>query len=122
MVDDTEDGVEGACKCLVSINERSGNLRKDLKKEILEAVSSLRQYFIQVKTNLESKREANKTLELEVRECKEEIQRLRNRPSTHKGQVAPSIDTERMETVTECQGLTPTGRDGKLYSDAVERK
>jgi hypothetical protein len=48
MADDTEYGVEGAFKCLFSIMERSGNLRKDLKKEILEAVSSLKQYFTQV--------------------------------------------------------------------------
>jgi len=41
MADDTEDGVEGAFKCLVSIIERSGNLRKDLKKEILEMSQTL---------------------------------------------------------------------------------
>ena len=56
MAEDTEDGVEGAFKCLVSITERSGNLRKDLKKEILEAVSNLRHYFTQLQTNLESKK------------------------------------------------------------------
>jgi hypothetical protein len=37
----SDDGVEGAFKCLVSITERSGNLRKDLKKEAVVAVSSL---------------------------------------------------------------------------------
>ena len=42
MAEDTEDGVEGTFKCLVSITERSGKLSKDLKKEILEAVSNLR--------------------------------------------------------------------------------
>jgi hypothetical protein len=63
MADDTEDGIGGALKCLVSITERSGNLRKDLKIEILEAVSSLRHYFVHVQTNLESKREANKALD-----------------------------------------------------------
>ena len=31
MADDADEGVEGAFKCLVSITERSGNLRKDLK-------------------------------------------------------------------------------------------
>lgn len=94
MADDAEDGVEGAFKCLVSITERSGNLRKDLKKEILEAVSSLRHYFIQVQTNLESKSETNKALELEVKTCKEELQKLRNWASTQTRQVEPSMDTE----------------------------
>ena len=73
MAEDKEDGVEGAFKCLVSITEGSGNLRKYLKKETLEAVSSLRQYFIQIQNNLVSKSEANHTLELEVKDCKEEI-------------------------------------------------
>jgi len=78
MADDAEDGVEGAFKCLVSITERSGNLRNDLKKEIIKAVSSLRHSFVQVQRNLECKRERNKALELDVKACKEEIQRLRN--------------------------------------------
>jgi hypothetical protein len=59
MADDTEDGVEGAFKCLVSVTERSENLRKDMKKEILEAVSRLRHYFAQIQTKLESKKETN---------------------------------------------------------------
>jgi hypothetical protein len=96
MAEDTEDGVEGAFKCLVSIMERSGNLRKDLKKEILEAVSNLRLHFIQIQTNLECKSEANKVLGLEIKVCKEEIDRLRNWASSRSGQVAPSLDTERM--------------------------
>ena len=118
MADDTEDGVEGAFKCLVSITERSGNLRKDLKKEILEAVSSLRHHFVQVQTNLECKREENKVLELEVKACKEEIQRLRTWATSRMGQVAPSMDTEQRETVT-CQVPASAGTAEKLYSEAV---
>jgi acetolactate synthase regulatory subunit len=67
MVDDVDEGVEGAFKCLVSITDRSCNLRKDLKKEILEAVSSLKDYIAHVQSNLDSKTEANKKLELEVK-------------------------------------------------------
>jgi hypothetical protein len=83
------------------------------------ATSRPQKPLIQDKTNLEYKREVKKTLELVVRECKEEIKRLRNRPSILKGQVAPSMDTELKETVAACQWLTPAGRDRKLYSDAV---
>jgi hypothetical protein len=39
----------------VFITERSDNLRNDLKKDILEAVSSLRNYFVNVQPNLEAK-------------------------------------------------------------------
>jgi hypothetical protein len=62
MADDAVDGTEGFFKRLVSVTERSGNLRKDLKKEILELVSSLRHYLAQVQTNLEAKTTANKDL------------------------------------------------------------
>jgi len=119
MAEDTEDGVEGAFKCLVSITERSGNLRKDLKKEILEAVSNLRHYFTQLQTNLECKKETNKVLESEVKACKEEIDRLRNWASSSSGQVAPSRDRERKETTTACQVPAPAGGAGKLYADVL---
>ena len=66
MAEDADEGVEGAFKCLVSITDRSCNLRKDLKKEILEAVSSLRDYIAHVQSNLDSKTDANKKLELET--------------------------------------------------------
>ena len=117
MADDAD---EGAFKCLVNITERSGNLRKDLKKEILEAVSNLRHYFAHVKTNLESKTEANKELEKEVKECKVEIKNLRTWASSRTRQVAPSMDTVRRETDIANQVPAPVGNAGKLlYSEAV---
>jgi hypothetical protein len=70
MADGADEGVEGSFKRFVSVTERSGNLRKDLKKKILEAVSSLRHYFAQVQTNLEAKTATNKDLEMEVKACK----------------------------------------------------
>jgi hypothetical protein len=76
MADDADEGVEGSFIRLVSVTERSGNLRKNLKKEILEVVSSLRYYLAQVQTNQEAKTAANKDLELEVKARKEEIQWL----------------------------------------------
>ena len=42
MVDDVNEGIESALKCVMSVTERSGNLRNDLKKYILEEVSGLR--------------------------------------------------------------------------------
>jgi len=45
MADDVNQHVEDAFKILVSITEKSVNLRKDLKKDILESVSTLRREF-----------------------------------------------------------------------------
>ena len=60
MAEDADEGVEGAFKCLVSITDGSCKIRKDLKKKILDAVSSLRDYVAHVQSNLHSKTEANK--------------------------------------------------------------
>jgi hypothetical protein len=77
--------------------EKSGNLRNGLRKDILEAVSSLRNYFVQVQTKLEAKAAAHKELEREARESREEIQRLRGDESNKMGQVVPPPDQIRHE-------------------------
>jgi hypothetical protein len=50
MADDENQRVENAFNTLVSITEKSGNLRKDLKNNILESVSTLRKIFSKLKT------------------------------------------------------------------------
>jgi hypothetical protein len=77
MADDDKDDLERALARLVEVTEKSGNLRNDLRKDILEAVSSLRNYFMQVQTELEAKTAAHKKkLEREARESRKEIQRV----------------------------------------------
>ena len=98
MADDVNEGVENALKCLVSVTERSCNLRNDLKKEILEAVSSLRNYFVKVQTILEAKTAAQKELEKKVKEGKDETQRLRGIARSSTRQEAPPLDPVRRET------------------------
>jgi hypothetical protein len=48
--DDEDQHIEDVFNTLVSITERSGNLRKDLKNDILESVSTLRKVFSKMKT------------------------------------------------------------------------
>ena len=47
------------------ITEKSGNLRKDLKQDILQFVNTLRIVFVKMKTKLENKSKENNKL------CKE---------------------------------------------------
>jgi hypothetical protein len=117
MADNVNEGVECALKCLVSVTERSSNLRNDLKKDILEVVSSLRNYFLHVQTNLEDKTAAHKELEREVKQSKDEIQRLRGIVSSRMGHVEPSHDSIQREMRGVRQMLTPDGKDRKLYSE-----
>jgi hypothetical protein len=47
--------VEDALNVLVSVTEKSGNLRSDLRKDILKAVSNLRSEFAKLKSEVEEK-------------------------------------------------------------------
>ena len=60
MADDVIQRVEDAFQTLVSITEKSGNLRKDLKDDILISVSTLRKEFSQLKIQLENVNRENK--------------------------------------------------------------
>jgi len=44
-----EDAFEDTLNVLVIVTEKRGNLRKDLKEDILKAVSSLREEFVNLK-------------------------------------------------------------------------
>jgi uncharacterized Zn finger protein len=96
---------------LLSVTERSGNLRNNLKKDILEAVSSLRNYFVQVQITLEAKTTTYKELERQVKENKDEIQWLRDIVRSRTRHEAPSLDPVRRETNGARQALMPDGRD-----------
>jgi TolA-binding protein len=116
MADDDKECVERALASLVGVTEQSGNLRNDLRKDILQAVSKLRDYFSHVQTELEAKTAVHKELERQVRESREEIQRLRGTQSNRMGQVAPSLDETRQENGRAQQQLPPR----KLFSEVAK--
>jgi hypothetical protein len=120
MVDDVNAGVERALASLVSITERSGNLRIDLRKYILEAVSSLRNYFVQLKSNLEAETAAHNKLAREAKDNKEEIRRLRVTESTRTRHAAPSLDQRLNGNGSTWQVLPPNGKSCKLYSEVAK--
>jgi hypothetical protein len=121
MVDDVDEGVERALSCLVSVTERSRNLSNDLRKDILEAVSSPRNYFVQAQSNLEAKTAAYKELAREVKESKDEIHRLRDASSSARHAVQ-SLDPAQKEYSGVRQVLPPDGKTRKLYSEVVKTK
>ena len=49
MVDSKRNEVERALENLVSVTELNGNLKKELKKQVLEAVSILRNQFFEMR-------------------------------------------------------------------------
>ena len=56
---------------------------------------------------------------MEVKACKEEIQRLRNSANSRTGQMVSSMDTDRRETITTCHVPASAGSAEKLYSEVV---
>lgn len=83
-------GVEDAFNTLMSITERSGNLRKDLKIDILESVSTLRKEFSQLKIQLENVNEESNKLRGEVKNATK-VMAWRGDSQTFR-QVATSMD------------------------------
>ena len=55
MAEVGKDAIESALEVLLLVTEKSGNLRKELKKEILSAVSTLQNEFVHLKNVISEK-------------------------------------------------------------------
>jgi len=104
----------------VSIKEKSGNLRKDLKQDILVLVSSLRKEISNLKMQL--KRAENKQMKLKEEVTNAKETKVRGDSQTAR-QVAPSLDHTQQYTRSRAKLVPPTeGGRRKLYSEAVKKE
>jgi ElaB/YqjD/DUF883 family membrane-anchored ribosome-binding protein len=71
-----EDAVEDALNVLVSVTEKSGKLRNDLRKDTLKAVSNLRKEFAKLKSEVEDKSKLIVDLQNESYRNKQRTQRV----------------------------------------------
>ena len=111
--------VEDALEKLVSITKRSGNLRKDIKQDILVSVSVLRKEFSILKCQIKTEKEEQKKLREEVKNAKDELVR-RDRQTSR--QVAPSLDHMQQSTSSGDQLVLPSGgKWWKLYSEITKK-
>jgi hypothetical protein len=119
LADDVYQRVKDALEKLVSITEKSGKLRKDLKEDILKSVSSLRKDFT-LKIQLKSEEDKQNKLREEVKNAKEAKVREDSRTTR---QVAPSLDHTQKYTKSGVQLVAPSefGRR-KLHSEAVKKE
>ena len=74
MADYLNQRIEYALETLVCITEKSGNLRKDLKQDILVTVSSFRKDLSKLKMHLKWAEDEQKKLREEVKNAKEKMQ------------------------------------------------
>jgi len=105
----------------MSITEKSGNLRKDLKKDILESLSTLRREISQLILQLENVNEEHKKLKEGVKNATEEMARRRDSQSVR--QVVPSLDhLQQYPQGRATQVLPYEDERRKLYSGMVKNK
>jgi predicted translin family RNA/ssDNA-binding protein len=108
MADEVNRQVECALDSLLSITEKSSNLRKDLKRDIIHSVSSLRSIFVVIKNSVEEHKGKITQLESEVKKMKVEVQECR--AVTLTARVLPSVGGIGNPPDTSLrQGQPPTG-------------
>jgi signal transduction histidine kinase len=73
MADEADLQLESALNSLLKITEISGNLRKDLKKDIVDSISILRSIFVNLKNSAEENSVHIARLESEVKSMKTKL-------------------------------------------------
>jgi len=75
MADEVEDQVEQALNVVVYTTEQSSNMRKALKQDILETVSTVRALFVKIKASRDRKSSEINNLTKEVEKLKRELKK-----------------------------------------------
>jgi regulator of replication initiation timing len=89
MADDVNQQIDDALNNIVKLTDQSGNLKRELKNEIHETISSLRNLIFTLKGNLNERINENSELQNEVNGFKKDLKAHRHTQTV--GQVAPSI-------------------------------
>ena len=89
MADDASQRIEDALNLIVNLTDKSGNMKKELKKSVHEAVSNLRNLIFALKSDLQEKTEENNRTQNEVNLLKDAMQKWES--TSTKRQVAPSV-------------------------------
>ena len=83
MADDVSQQIENALNLIVNTTDKSGNMKKELKNTIYEAVSNLRDLTFIFKRNLIEKTEENNQMRNEVSQLKDTLE-WKSTPSGNK--------------------------------------
>jgi peptidoglycan hydrolase CwlO-like protein len=76
MASSGEDAVNDALNVLINVTEKSGNLRNDLRKDILEAVSKIRKEVAKLMCEVEDKNRLIGELEKKAAEANNKLNAL----------------------------------------------
>jgi hypothetical protein len=119
MADDDNSQFESALKTLLDITEKSGNLRKDLKQDIVDSVSILRNIFVNLKSSGKEQTTKINQLASELNKAKADLKE--SRIANLMGRALPSRGSIGQTSTSGRQNQTPSiGGAKKLYSEAVK--
>lgn len=109
MAGEVEELVSDALSALVSVTEVRGNLRKDLKNNILDAVSKLRSAFTTLQTRVTDNNVEISELKLQIDKYRTEIQCGKDvtRNSVMGGNIKPVSSQRRLFSDVVGTGTTP---------------
>ena len=121
MADDVKPRLESAFNKLLSIKEKSGNLRKDLRQDIIDSASTLRSNYVNLTNNVEEQTAKTNQLAGELNKVKAEL--MDSKVANPPGHTQPSRGEIGQTTTSAPQyQLPPSGGPKKLYSDAVRTR
>jgi hypothetical protein len=81
MAVDVSQQIENALNLIVNSMDKNGNIKKELKETIYEAVSNLRNLTFFLKSNLIEKIEENNQMWNEVKQLKDTLEKWKFTPS-----------------------------------------
>jgi len=120
MADEACQQIENALNAIVNTTDKIGNMKKELKKTIHEAVSNLRNLTYNLKSNLLENTEENQ-MRNEVKQIKHTLEKWN--ATTWVRQVAPSVNNSPGLTNSRTEDIAPpTGGKKKLLSEVLCRK
>ena len=118
MPDEVTRSNQNALNKIVNTTDQSGNMRKELKKIIYKAVSTLRNVFIKMKVMLEEGTKQKNQTEKEINATKIELEACRR--ANTKGKIGTPSDREReLPKTVSTQVLPPHDHLHKICSEAV---
>jgi hypothetical protein len=120
MADDVSQQIENALNMIVNFTDKSGNLKKELKNSIYEAVGNLIYLIFIIRSNLLEKTEYNKTSK-EVKHLKDALEKKKATSTARL--LATSVNCNSVLTSRDpAVPAPPSGGNKKLFSEIVSGK
>jgi hypothetical protein len=120
MASEADGAVEDALNVLVSVTEKSGNLRSDLRKDILRAVSNLRKEFAKLKSEVEDKNKLIIGWEQKAAEADNMLNALQGGAGANgRGDKETTSVGLQVTTKDSDWNVTPSVGRTRMYSDVV---